>query len=34
MISLLARLFLKPEGRDEAALRKGYGILCLSLIHI
>ena len=28
MISLLALLFLKPEGRDEAALRKGYGILC------
>ena len=28
MISLLARLFLKPEGRDETALRKGYGILC------
>ena len=28
MISLLARLCLKPEGRDEAALRKGYGILC------
>ena len=28
MISLLARLFLKPDGRDEAALRKGYGILC------
>ena len=28
MISLLARLFLKPEGRDEAALRKGYGMLC------
>ena len=28
MISLVARLFLKPEGRDEAALRKGYGILC------
>ena len=28
MTSLLARLFLKPEGRDEAALRKGYGILC------
>lgn len=28
MISLLARLFLKPEGRDGAALRKGYGILC------
>ena len=28
MISLLARLFLKTEGRDEAALRKEYGILC------
>ena len=28
MISLLARLFLKPEGRDETARRKGYGILC------
>ena len=28
MISLLARLFLKPEGRDVAALRKEYGILC------
>ena len=28
MISLFARLFLKPEGRDETALRKGYGILC------
>ena len=28
MISLLARLFLKPEGRDETTLRKGYGILC------
>ena len=28
MISLLARLFLKAEGRDEAALRKGYGMLC------
>ena len=28
MISLLARLFLKPEGRDEAVLRKGYGMLC------
>ena len=28
MISLLARLFLKPEGRDVAALRKGYGMLC------
>ena len=28
MISFLARLFLKTEGRDEAALRKEYGILC------
>ena len=28
MISLLARLFLKPESRDAAALRKGYGMLC------
>lgn len=28
MISLLARLFLKPEGRSEAALRQGYGVLC------
>ena len=28
MISLLARLFLKPEGRDPAALRRGYGVLC------
>ena len=28
MISLFARIFLKPEGRDETALRKGYGILC------
>ena len=28
MISLLARLFLKTEGRDVAALRKEYGILC------
>ena len=28
MISLLAQLFLKAEGRDEAALRKEYGILC------
>ena len=28
MISLLARQFLKTEGRDEAALRKEYGILC------
>jgi len=28
MISLLAKLFLKPEGKSEAALRKGYGTLC------
>ena len=28
MISLVAQLFLKTEGRDEAALRKEYGILC------
>lgn len=28
MISLLARLFLKPGERDEAALRKAYGVLC------
>ena len=28
MISLLAKLFLKPEGKSEATLRKGYGILC------
>ena len=28
MISLLARLFLKTEGRDVAALRQEYGILC------
>ena len=28
MISLLARLFLKTEGRDEASLCKEYGILC------
>ena len=28
MISLLARLFLKTAGRDVAALRKEYGILC------
>lgn len=27
MISLLARIFLKP-GRPEAELRKAYGILC------
>ena len=28
MISLLARLFLKPEGKSPADLRQGYGILC------
>lgn len=28
MISLLARLFLKPAGKSEADLRKAYGILC------
>ena len=28
MISLLAKLFLKPAGKSETALRKGYGILC------
>ena len=28
MISLLARLFVKTDGRDPAAVRKAYGILC------
>ena len=28
MISLLARLFLKPEGKEPAVLRRGYGVLC------
>ncbi len=28
MISILTRLFLKPEGKTEAQLRRGYGILC------
>lgn len=28
MITILARLFLKPEGKPEAQLRKGYGVLC------
>ena len=28
MISLLARIFLKPDGKTEAQLRKDYGILC------
>ena len=28
MITILARLFLKPEGKTEAQTRKGYGVLC------
>ncbi len=28
MITLLARLFLKPDGKTEADLRKAYGVLC------
>ena len=28
MITLLARLFLKPEHQDPAALRRNYGVLC------
>ena len=28
MITILARIFLKPEGKPEARLRKGYGVLC------
>ena len=28
MITLLAQLVLKPEGRSETALRRGYGVLC------
>lgn len=28
MITLLARLFLRPETQDEASLRRGYGVLC------
>ena len=28
MISLLARVFIKPDGKSEAALRQAYGILC------
>ena len=28
MISFLARLFIKTEGRSQAAVRKAYGILC------
>lgn len=28
MISCLARLFIKADGSDEAAVRKAYGVLC------
>ena len=28
MISLLAKLFLKTDGKSESDLRKAYGILC------
>nr|WP_300638396.1 cation diffusion facilitator family transporter [uncultured Oscillibacter sp.] len=28
MITMLARVFLKPEGKTEAQVRKGYGVLC------
>lgn len=28
MVTLLARLFLKPEGKSDTQLRKGYGMLC------
>ncbi len=28
MITILARVFLKPEGKTPAQLRKGYGVLC------
>ncbi len=28
MITMLARIFLKPEGKPEAQVRKGYGVLC------
>ena len=28
MITMLARMLLKPEGKTEAQLRKGYGVLC------
>ena len=28
MITILSRLFLKPEGKTEAQLRKGWGVLC------
>ena len=28
MITILAHIFLKPEGKPEAQLRRGYGVLC------
>lgn len=28
MITMLSRIFLKPEGKTDAQLRKGYGVLC------
>lgn len=28
VITMLARVFLKPEGKTEAQVRKGYGVLC------
>lgn len=28
MITILAKLLLKPDGRPEAELRRGYGVLC------
>ena len=28
MITLLSRLLIRPDGRDGAALRKAYGVLC------
>lgn len=28
MITILARVFLRPDGKTEAQLRKGYGVLC------
>ena len=31
MISLLARVFLKPDGKSEPELRKAYGMLCGAL---
>lgn len=31
MITILSHIFLKPEGKSEAQLRKSYGILCGSV---